>query len=289
MAGGGRPEPGSRRRARAASAVVPLPRPTADDRLDLARLVPSGRSLLFAFGLVAAVFAAYWGARASSVFAVDRVEVRGAPPEVAREVERATRDVVGVSLLSVDASAIEGAVRSLPSDYGRVRRSCVPPHAGRTGRSRSCGRRRAAWGGGVGRQRLQPRYPRDRPEGRARASAALAAAKAEQSRSEDRCRRRTSRSPARSRGCERSGFPVGSRPSARRAGELIVVLHRAGSRSCSVAQPTSSSSWRSPREWCRSSTRGCCISTSAFRSDRLPAHTSTLRLRLSLRPKRFRR
>ncbi len=115
MAGGGRPEPGSRRRARAVSAVVPLPRPTADDRLDLARLVPSGRSLLFAFGLVAAVFAAYWGARASSVFAVERVEVRGAPPEVAREVERATRGVVGVSLLSVDAVAIEGAVRSLPS------------------------------------------------------------------------------------------------------------------------------------------------------------------------------
>lgn len=115
MAGGGRPEPGSRRRARAASAVVPLPRPTADDRLDLARLVPSGRSLILAFGLVAVVFAAYWGARASSVFAVERVDVRGAPPEVAREVQRATRDVVGLSLLAVDASAIEGAVRNLPS------------------------------------------------------------------------------------------------------------------------------------------------------------------------------
>jgi cell division protein FtsQ len=115
MAGGGRPEPGSRRRARAASAVVPLPRPAAGDRLDLARLVPSGRSLLCAFGLVAAVFAAYWGARASSVFAVEHIDVRGAPPDVTREVERATRDVAGRSLLAVDASEIEGAVRSLPS------------------------------------------------------------------------------------------------------------------------------------------------------------------------------
>jgi len=115
MAGGGRPEPGSRRRARAASAVVPLPRPAADDRLDLARLVPSGRSLVVAFGLVAVVFAGYWGARASSVFAVEQIDVRGAPPQVARDVERATRDAVGVSLLAVDTSAIEGAVQSLPS------------------------------------------------------------------------------------------------------------------------------------------------------------------------------
>jgi len=115
MAGGGRPEPGSRRRARAASAVVPLPRRAADDRLDLARLVPSGRSLVVAFGLVAVVFAGYWGARASSVFAVEQIDVRGAPPQVARDVERATRDAVGVSLLAVDTSAIEGAVQSLPS------------------------------------------------------------------------------------------------------------------------------------------------------------------------------
>jgi len=115
MAGGGRTEPGSRRRARAASAVVPLPRHATGDRLDLARLVPSGRSLLVGFALVAGVFAAYWGARASSVFAVERVEVRGAPPDVVREVQRETRGVVGTSLLGVDAAEVEGAVRSLPS------------------------------------------------------------------------------------------------------------------------------------------------------------------------------
>jgi cell division septal protein FtsQ len=115
MVGGGRPEPGKRRRARAASAVVPLPRPAAGDRLDLARLVPSGRSLLLAFGILGAAFAAFWGARASSVFAVERVEVRGAPASVQHEVERATRDVLGTSLLAVDTSAVEGAVTSLHS------------------------------------------------------------------------------------------------------------------------------------------------------------------------------
>jgi cell division protein FtsQ len=115
MAGRGRTEPGSRRRAHAASAVVPLPQTTAGDRLDLARLVPSGRSLVLAFGLLTAVFAAYWGARESSVFAVERVEVRGAPPQAVREVQRATSDVIGVSLLELDAAAVEGTVRDLPS------------------------------------------------------------------------------------------------------------------------------------------------------------------------------
>jgi cell division protein FtsQ len=115
MAGGGRPEPGTRRRARAAGAAVALPREAAADRLDVARFVPSGRSLALAFALLGAVFVAYWGARETSVFAVERVEVRGAPPDVAREVERATRHVVGTSLLAVDASAVEGAVTSLPS------------------------------------------------------------------------------------------------------------------------------------------------------------------------------
>ncbi len=115
MAGGGRTEPGSRRRARAASAVVPLPRPVAGDRLELARLVPSGRSLLVAFALVAGIFAGYWGARTSSVFAVERVDVRGAPPHVVRDVKRVTRGALGTSLLEVDAAAIEGTVRGLPS------------------------------------------------------------------------------------------------------------------------------------------------------------------------------
>jgi cell division protein FtsQ len=115
MAGGARTEPGSRRRTRSASAVVPLPRPAPGDRLDLARLVPSGRSLLLGFALVVGVLCAYWGARASSVFAVERVEVRGAPPDVAREVEHATKAVLGKSLLALDEGEVEGAVRSLPS------------------------------------------------------------------------------------------------------------------------------------------------------------------------------
>lgn len=115
---GGRTERGSRRRVRAASVVVPFPRGAAGDRLDLARFVPSGRSLLLVFAAVLGVLGAYWGAYASSVFAVERIDVRGVPPEVARDVEAATQDVLGRSLVAIDAGDVEGTVRALPSVAG---------------------------------------------------------------------------------------------------------------------------------------------------------------------------
>ena len=115
---GGRAEPGSRRRARAASVVVPFPRSETGSRLDLARLVPSGRSLLVAFGLLAAVLLAYKGAYWPTIFGVERIDVRGAPPDVTREVESATKQVLGTSLVAVDTDAIEGTLRALPSVAG---------------------------------------------------------------------------------------------------------------------------------------------------------------------------
>ena len=115
---GGRTERGSRRHARAASVVVPFPRGAAGDRLHLARFVPSGRSLLTAFAVVLGAVAVYWGAYASSVFAVDRVEVVGAPPEIVREIEAATKDVLGTSLVAVDVDDVEGTLRALPSVAG---------------------------------------------------------------------------------------------------------------------------------------------------------------------------
>jgi cell division protein FtsQ len=115
---GGRTERGSRRRERAASVVVPFPRGDAGDRLDLVRFVPSGRSLVLGFALVAAVLGAYWGARTTSVFAVERVEVRGAPPAVEREVRAIVGNAVGTSLLVLEPRTIEDRVRRLPSVAG---------------------------------------------------------------------------------------------------------------------------------------------------------------------------
>lgn len=109
---------GSRRPARAASAVVPFPRGASGNRLDLARFVPSGRSMLATIALVAGAALAYWAAYSTSVFAVERIDVRGAPPVVEREVIAVTRDLSGQSLLQVDAVEVEGRLRALPSIAG---------------------------------------------------------------------------------------------------------------------------------------------------------------------------
>jgi cell division protein FtsQ len=115
---GGRSERGSRRHAAAASVVVPFPRGAAGARLDLVRFVPSGRSLLVTYGLLVAVGVAYWVAYATPVFAIDKVQIEGAPPALDRDVTRATRDLVGRSLVSIDPDEVEGSLRSLPAVAG---------------------------------------------------------------------------------------------------------------------------------------------------------------------------
>jgi hypothetical protein len=103
MGAGGRADRGVRRRGDAASVVVPLPRRIAGSRLDLA------------FALVAGAFAAYWVARASPLFDVQRVEVQGAPTPVAQSVERLLKGTVGTSLLAIETSRIEATVQALPT------------------------------------------------------------------------------------------------------------------------------------------------------------------------------
>jgi cell division protein FtsQ len=82
------------------------------------RFVPSGRSLLVTFGALIAIGFAYWVAYATPVFAVDTVEIEGAPPALEHDVTRATRDLVGRSLVSIDAQEVEGALRTLPAVAG---------------------------------------------------------------------------------------------------------------------------------------------------------------------------
>lgn len=117
---GGRSARGPRRTAAAASrsVVVPFPRGAAGARLELVRFVPSGRSLLLTLCGVVAVGLAWLIAYATPVFAVDRIEVKGAPPELSREVARVTRDLLGRSLVAVDAEQVEGRLRALPAVAG---------------------------------------------------------------------------------------------------------------------------------------------------------------------------
>jgi len=82
------------------------------------RFVPSGRSLLATIGVLVAVGVAYVVATSTPVFALERVDVRGAPPAVARDVTAATRHLVGQSLVTIDADEVEGTLRTLPAVAG---------------------------------------------------------------------------------------------------------------------------------------------------------------------------
>jgi cell division septal protein FtsQ len=82
---------------------------------ELARLLPSGRSLVVGFALLAGGILAYVIARHTSVFALRAVEVSGAPPVVERQVRTAFDELRGRSLLELDAHEIEERLGALPA------------------------------------------------------------------------------------------------------------------------------------------------------------------------------
>ena len=115
MSSGGRVERGSRGRTRAESVVVPLPRRITGERLDLARLVPSGRSLGIAFLVALGAILAWYGARETGVFALRTIDVAGAPAPVKAQVRHALAPTRGTSLLKVDLDRARQRVEALPT------------------------------------------------------------------------------------------------------------------------------------------------------------------------------
>ena len=115
MASGGRPGQGSRLRARAESAVVSIPRPRRGGRLELSRLVPSGRSVLLGLALLAAGGVAYFAAVSTSVFAVRSVVVSGADRSLAHDVRASLAGARARSLVGLDVADLERRVEALPT------------------------------------------------------------------------------------------------------------------------------------------------------------------------------
>lgn len=93
---------------------MPFQRGAAGDRLELARIVPSGRSLLVGFLLLSTAVGLYAAARTTSAFAVEQIAVEGAPPDVAAQVRSALAPVVGESLLEVDLAALTNRAELVP-------------------------------------------------------------------------------------------------------------------------------------------------------------------------------
>ena len=95
-------------RKRTTARVVALP--VRGSLPELGQLIPSFRSL--GIGVLLAVLAAlaYVGARETSVFAVQTVDVRGGTPVLRAEVRAALADVVGTSLLKVGGTTVGSRV-----------------------------------------------------------------------------------------------------------------------------------------------------------------------------------
>lgn len=100
-----RPQPSARARA----AVVPL---RATDAPFL-RALPSGRSLLIGFAILAGAAGLYALARVTPMFALNRIEVVGAPPSVAAHVRAALAPLEGTSLLALDGTKVERRLAGL--------------------------------------------------------------------------------------------------------------------------------------------------------------------------------
>lgn len=79
------------------------------------RFVPSGRSLLTAFAILAGAMLAWLVARETSLFAVRTIAVEGAPGYVAQQVEHTLRTARGESLVALDADEARRAIESLPT------------------------------------------------------------------------------------------------------------------------------------------------------------------------------
>lgn len=97
-----------------ASAAASFPRGAAGDRLELSRLTPSGRSLLTGLLILLAGLGLYAAARTTSAFAVDRIAVLGASPEVAADVRKALAPALGESLLGLDLDELRRRAETVP-------------------------------------------------------------------------------------------------------------------------------------------------------------------------------
>lgn len=81
----------------------------------LRRFAPSRRSLVVGLGILAGALGAYAVARETSVFALDRIAVRGGSPTVDAQVQQALAPLVGTSLVALDRGAVIDRIDALPT------------------------------------------------------------------------------------------------------------------------------------------------------------------------------
>jgi len=83
-----------------------LPRPSPEAIRRFTRFVPSRRSLLIAAGVVAIAIGSYAIARETSLFAIERVDVKGGSSAVRAQVARTLAPLVGRSLVGLNGAEV---------------------------------------------------------------------------------------------------------------------------------------------------------------------------------------
>ncbi len=81
----------------------------------MARLIPTRRSLAVGFGVLAFALGAYLVARETPLFAIDRIEVQGGSPQVARQVRETLASLAGKPLVGLDGASVLRRVAALPT------------------------------------------------------------------------------------------------------------------------------------------------------------------------------
>lgn len=84
------------------------------ERPPVLRFLPSSRSLLVGFAIVLGAVGLYLLARSTPMFAVQEIQVEGAPPAVAAHVRKALAPIEGQSLLALDGAEVERRLAKLP-------------------------------------------------------------------------------------------------------------------------------------------------------------------------------
>jgi cell division protein FtsQ len=81
---------------------------------ELAHLIPSVRSIAIGIALLVLAGGAYLGARGTSVFAVQTIDVHGGTPDLRAQVRTALAGEIGTSLLRVSSGSVSDQVNAIP-------------------------------------------------------------------------------------------------------------------------------------------------------------------------------
>jgi cell division protein FtsQ len=100
-------------RRTSARVVVPMKR-RRKSRRALTKSMPSGRTIALLFAALMVVVGLYAVALKSSLFALEKVEIRGATPALSRQIDAVVKPLRGRSLVGLNGAGVKQAILAIP-------------------------------------------------------------------------------------------------------------------------------------------------------------------------------